>query len=82
MPTINMLNAVRATKRSKYIDLRNNYIKEVIKNNNVEATHVPSKQCRADLFTKALQRHRFEELRTMVDVVADITDIEKTLLTT
>lgn len=49
MPAITMIKALGATKRSKFIDLRHNYIKETIKNNKVEHHHVPSKQCWADL---------------------------------
>lgn len=66
MPAIRMLTALGATKGSKFINLIYSYLKEVVKSNNVEITHVPSKQCRADLFTKALDRNRFEELRKVV----------------
>lgn len=71
LPAIMMIKALGATKRSKFIDLRHHYLKEVFKNKQVELRHIPSKECRAYLFTKALQRQRFEELRDMVDV-ADV----------
>lgn len=78
-PAITMIKALGATKRSKFIDLRHHYLKEVVKNNNVTIVHVPSKLCRADIFTKALERTRFEELRQMVEV-AEIPGLEETLM--
>lgn len=79
MAAMRMLTALGATKRSKFIDLRHHYLKEVVKNNNVEIRHVPSQKCGADLFRKALDKTRFEELRQMVDV-AEIRGIENTIM--
>lgn len=73
-----MIQSVGATKRSNFIDLRHNYIKQVTKDNDIKIVHVPSQECRADMFTKAIERQRFEHLRTLIDV-REI-DIEKTLM--
>lgn len=41
MPVIKMGKAIGATKRSNFINLRHNYIKEVMKNKKVDLKHVP-----------------------------------------
>lgn len=79
MPAIAMLGALGATKRSKFIDLRHNYIKQVTKTNNITIVHVPSKTCPADIFTKALERQRYEELRNLIDV-DEIENVEKQIM--
>lgn len=60
--------AVGATKRSKFINLRPQFTKQQVKQHNFQITHVPSKLCTVDMFTKPLERRRFEDLRDMIDV--------------
>lgn len=75
-----ILTRLGTTKQWKFIiDLRRHYLKEVMKNKNVEIKHVPLQECRTDLFTKAVDRRRFDELRQMVNVDG-ILGIEETIL--
>lgn len=76
---ITMIQAIGAAMPN-FIDFRHHYIKEVIKTKDVHLRHVRSKKCRVDLFTKALQRQRFEKLRKTVDV-AEIQGMDHDLLT-
>lgn len=68
MQGITMVNALGATKRSKLIDLRHQYLMQQIRQNNIENKHVPSKILPADMFTKGLERQRFEMIRRMIAV--------------
>lgn len=61
LPAIMMVKAIEAPK--KFIDLRHIYLKKVMNIKKVELLHMSSKNCRAELFTKALQRQHFEDLR-------------------
>lgn len=70
-----MLKAIWATKRSKFVDLRDHYIKDTIRERHISLKHTPSKILRADLFTKPPERQRFETLRTMF-YVAEISHIQ------
>lgn len=68
MPALDMMAALGATKRSKFIDMRHHYLKQTVKEHNITLKHVASADLRADMFTKALERTRFEKLRSSVHV--------------
>lgn len=80
MPAIDMMRALGANKRSKFIDVRHQYLKQIVCKNNIQLQHVPSKKLRADLFTKALDLVRFTRLQNEVhvheipNITADIMD--------
>ena len=58
-------------KRSKHIDQRYHYIRELVANNKVKLEYVPTDQNIADLFTKPLSSERFILLRNkfMVNLI-------------
>lgn len=56
-----MLTALGGTKKSKFIDIRNGYIKEQIENHNVQVVQVQLDQQDADIFTQPLGRITFAE---------------------
>lgn len=53
---------------SKFIDLRHQHIKQITRKKKIKIEHLPPKNCLADMFTKPLDRTRFEELQDMVEV--------------
>lgn len=79
MTDIDMLRVLGATLQSKFIYLRHQYLKQIIKTNNIEIKHIPSQELRADMFTKALDKQRFEQLRDSIDV-AEIPNIDKYIM--
>lgn len=79
MSAITMVHALGVTKRSKSIELRHHYIKEKMLENNISIKHVPSRTLTAGIFTKALERRRFEKLRQMIGV-AEIPQLEQRIL--
>lgn len=69
MSATTMLSSLGATKRSKFIDLLHQYLKQMARGTKISIQHVPSKMCRADMFTGPLERRRFEELRDMIEFI-------------
>jgi hypothetical protein len=55
--------------RSKHIDTKHHFIRECIEDGKVEVDHVGTAGQLADIFTKALGRVRFLELREALSVV-------------
>lgn len=68
IPAITMIQALGATKRSKFIDLRHQYLKQQIRDSNTSIYHKPSLLLSADMFIKALERQRFQDMRDLVEV--------------
>jgi hypothetical protein len=56
--------------RSKHIDTRYHFLRECIEEGKVEVDHVGTAEQLADIFTKALGRVRFIELRSALGVVS------------
>lgn len=52
--------------RSKHIDIRYHYIRDIVKKKEAVLEWIPSKENLADIFTKAIARPQFEKLRTML----------------
>lgn len=65
IPSVNMFKALCATKRSKFIYIRQHYLNQVINKKNIRIQHVPSCVLRSDLFTMALDRACFEKTTQM-----------------
>lgn len=80
-PAIGMLQSIGPTKRSKFIDLRHQFIKQTIQNTDTTIIHVPSQELCADMFTKPLERARFAKVRELLQV-REIRDIEKDIMRT
>jgi hypothetical protein len=55
--------------RSKHIDTKYHFIRGCIEEGKVEVDHVGTNNQLADIFTKALARVRFQELREALGVV-------------
>jgi hypothetical protein len=55
--------------RSKHIDTKFHFIRECIEEGKVEVQHIGTVEQLADIFTKALGRARFVELREAIGVI-------------
>jgi hypothetical protein len=55
--------------RSKHIDTKFHFIRECIEEGKVEVDHIGTEEQLADIFTKALGRARFIELRRALGVI-------------
>lgn len=62
-------------KRSKHIDVKYHFIKDEVKQNNIEVRHVRSKDNIADIFTKPLRKVLFRKFRDLI-LVDTKTDID------
>nr|GEY79985.1 retrovirus-related Pol polyprotein from transposon TNT 1-94 [Tanacetum cinerariifolium] len=58
--------------RSKHIDIRHHFIREQVERGVVELYFVTTDYQLADIFTKALPRHRFEFILPRLDKMADV----------
>uniref|UniRef100_A0A1E1WHS9 Reverse transcriptase Ty1/copia-type domain-containing protein n=1 Tax=Pectinophora gossypiella TaxID=13191 RepID=A0A1E1WHS9_PECGO len=56
-------------KRSKHIDIRYNFIREVISNNKVETKYLPTSSMPADLLTKGLSGLKHYEFMQKLGIV-------------
>jgi hypothetical protein len=54
--------------RTKDIDLRHHYIRELITNGNAKITYCSTEEMVADIFTKALAKGQFEYLRAKLSI--------------
>ncbi|CAB1096235.1 unnamed protein product [Ectocarpus sp. CCAP 1310/34] len=55
-----------SSSRSKHIDVRHHFLRNLTEEGVIEVTHVPSKEQHADILTKALPRNLFEVHRDFV----------------
>ncbi|CAB1103450.1 unnamed protein product [Ectocarpus sp. CCAP 1310/34] len=55
-----------SSSRSKHIDVRHHFLRNLTEEGVIEVTHVPSKEQHADILTKALPRNLFEFHRDFV----------------
>jgi hypothetical protein len=55
-------------ERSKHIDIKYHYVKDLITNNDINIEYCPTKLQIADIMTKALGRPQFEYLRTLLGI--------------
>ena len=53
-------------EKSRHIDIRFFFIKDVLKRENIELKHCPTERMIADFFTKPLQGGLFKKLRDMI----------------
>ena len=52
-----------SSSRSKHIDVRHHFLRNLTEEGMIEVTHVPSEKQHADILTKALPRNLFEDHR-------------------
>ena len=70
--TICLSNANRNHAKSKHIDIKYNYIRDVVRCNKVKVEYCPSSDMLADIFTKGLPSERFCRLRLLLGMKNDI----------
>lgn len=56
------------TKRSKHIDVRHHFIKDLVSKGRVNLCYIPTNEQIADLFTKSLCFNKFQYFRDKIDV--------------
>lgn len=78
LPALDMINSVGATKCFKFIDLKHQYIKYVIRQEDIKIKHKQSAEKTADILTNPLERKKFDKLREILGV-AEITHVEEKL---
>jgi hypothetical protein len=54
--------------RTKHIDIRHHFIRDLVEDKVVTLEHVNTEKQIADIFTKALDANRFEELRSKLGI--------------
>ena len=57
------------SKRSKHIDVRYKYVKEMVLNEEIELVYVPTEYQVADVLTKGLVKVKFEKFRRMLNLI-------------
>lgn len=65
---IHMIHNHENSKRSKHIDIRVNFVKDVVLKNELNVMYVKSEENAADIFTKALPVSKFKMLRDMLNI--------------
>jgi len=63
LSAINISKNLIQHSRTKHIDIRHHFIKDLVEENIVTLEHVATKEQLADIFTKALDAKQFEKLR-------------------
>jgi transposase InsO family protein len=56
--------------RTKHIDIRHHFIRDLVEENIVNLSHVPTERQKADIFTKPLDKNRFISLRREIEITA------------
>ena len=54
--------------RTKHIDIRHHYIRELVEDKVIKLEHVTTEMQLADIFTKALDANQFENLRAKLGI--------------
>ena len=57
---IKLATNIQVTRKSRHINIRHHYIRELIKNNEVHIVHLPSDQMTSDMLTKPLGPIKFK----------------------
>lgn len=63
---IKMLEQNAGLKRSKHVDTKYHFVKDLAENDNVNVTYCPSADMLADIFTKPLNRVKLEDIRERI----------------
>ena len=63
---IAMTKSVLCSSKSRHIKLDHHYIRQQVNNGEVELKYCPTSEMVADILTKALDRRRFEKLRSIL----------------
>ncbi len=57
-------------QRSKHIDIKFHFLKDLVKTNEISATYCPTENMIADIFTKRLSYRKFEYFRNQLNMVS------------
>ena len=55
--------------KTKYIEIRYHFIRDLVERKIVCFEYIPTERQNADIFTKPLDRSKFETLRQVIDVI-------------
>lgn len=69
---IKLANNIEFHKRSKHIDLRIHFFRDIVSKGVIQIEYVPSKQQLADIFTKPLSGEAFCKLRASMNILNSI----------
>ena len=61
-------NAIQHSK-TKHIEIRYNFIRDLVERKIVALKYIPTKHQNADIFAKPLDRSKFEALRQVIGVI-------------
>jgi len=60
--------------RSKHIDVRHHFVREVLEKRYIEVIHKPSEDMAADIFTKGLSRSKHRRCLTLLGLLNEINE--------
>ena len=69
--TIAMIKNPSMTKRSKHIDLRYHFVKDVWDKNSIDIKYIPSNEQKADILTKSLGKQKFRRFSNLLNLDLD-----------
>ena len=65
-----LANNPKAVRKTKHIDLKYHYVRNLVSDNIVSVSYCPTSEMVADIFTKAISGERFAKLRDMLNVTS------------
>lgn len=68
LSAINISKNIIRYNRTKYIDIRHHFIRDLVEDKIVTLKHVSTQKQLADIFTKALDANQFQKLRGELDI--------------
>ena len=63
------MNYGNFTKNSKHIEIHYHYVHESVKEKEIKIIKIDSNDNVADIFTKALYKHKFEKFRRLLKIM-------------
>eukprot|EP00392_Amoebophrya_sp_AT5.2_P017902 g18324.t1 len=64
---IDLVGMTETTKKSKHIDIRYNFVKDLFQKGEIKVVHISTKQQLADILTKPLNANTFNYLKSMIN---------------
>ena len=65
---INLTKNLIQHSRTKHIDIKHHFIRELVQNKEIHMNYVNTKDQLVDIFTKALPREQFQNLRNKLNI--------------
>ena len=66
--TIALSKNPKSHTRTKHIDIKYHYVREVVEKKEIDLVYCPTEKMIADIMTKGLPRPKFEEMRSTMGV--------------